>query len=100
MTCRVEVRESVHDYLRGLEGLTREGRLAMNGFMDALRDYGEEARKECPRQAPDSTVFHLRWTFKAGPSSRTLDLYVDDSEGAAGLLTVLYADLLPLSEKE
>ena len=95
MTYRVEVRSGVRDYLRGLEGFTREGRLAMIGFLGALRDYGDEARQGCPRQAPGSTVFLLRWTFDAGPAIRSLDLYVDDSEGAAGLLEVLYADLVP-----
>ncbi len=68
----------------------------MQGFMDALRDYGDEAREGCPRRTSDSSVFHLRWTFDAGPAIRSLDLYVDDSEGAAGLLQVLYADLVPL----
>jgi hypothetical protein len=67
----------------------------MYGFMDALRDYGDEAREGCPRQTPDSTVFRLRWTFDAGPAIRSLDLYVDDSEGAAGFLAVLFADLVP-----
>jgi hypothetical protein len=71
----------------------------MNGFMDALRDYGDEAREGCPRQTPGSTVFRLRWTFDAGPAIRSLDLYVDDSEGAAGLLEILYADLVPLPEE-
>jgi hypothetical protein len=99
MPYRVEVRSGVSDYLRGLEGLTREGRLAMIGFLDALRDYGDEAREGCPRQTPGSTVFRLRWTFDAGPAVRSLDLYVDDSEGAAGLPEVLYADLIPLPEE-
>jgi len=96
MTYHVEVLSDVSHYLRGLEGLTREGRLAMHGFMDALRDYGDEARDACPRRTPDSSVFHLRWTFDAGPAIRSLDLYVDDSEAAAGFLQVLYADLVPL----
>jgi hypothetical protein len=99
MTYRVEVRGGVRDYLRGLEGVTRAGRLAMYGFMDVLRDYGDEAREGCPRQFPGSTVFRLRWTFDAGPAIRSLDLYVDDAEGAAGLLEVLYADLVPLPEE-
>src|SRR5262249_35457271 len=90
MTYRVEVRSGVSDYLRGLEGITREGRLALNGFLDALRNYGDEAREGCPRQSPDSTVFRLRWTFDAGPTIRSRDVYVDDSEGASGLLAVLY----------
>jgi hypothetical protein len=95
MAYRVEVRSGVSDYLRGLEGLTRQGRLALNGFMDVLREYGDEAREGCPRQSPGSTVFRLRWTFNAGPSICSLDVYVDDSEGAAGLLEVIYADLVP-----
>jgi hypothetical protein len=99
MTYRVEVRRAVSDYLRGLEGFTREGRLAMIGFLDALRDYGDEAREGCPRRTPGATVFRLRWTFDAGPAIRSLDLYVDDSEGAAGLLEVLCADLVPLPEE-
>src|SRR5260370_36338833 len=98
MTYRVEVRTGVSDYLRGLEGFTRDGRLAMNGFMDVLRDYGDEARKGCPRQSPGSTVFRLRWTCGAGPAIRSLDLYVDDSAGASGLREVLAADLGPLPE--
>ena len=96
MTYRVEVQSGVSDYLRGLEGITREGRLAMHGFMDVLRDYGDEARNGCQRRTSDSSVFRLRWTFDAGPAIRSLDLYVDDSEDAAGLLQVLYADLIPL----
>jgi hypothetical protein len=34
-----------------------------------------------------------------GTAIRSLDLYVDDSEGAAGLLQVLYADVVPLPEQ-
>jgi hypothetical protein len=63
--------------------------MAVHGFMDALRDYGDEAREGCPRRPPGSSVFQLRWTFDAGPAIRSLDLYVDDSESAAGLLQVL-----------
>ncbi len=99
MRYRVEVRSGVSDYLRSLEGFTREGRLALYAFVDALREYGDEARAECPRQAPGSTVFRLRWTFDAGPAIRSLDLYVEDSEGAVGLLQVLYADLLTTPEE-
>ena len=99
MSYRVEVRSGVRDYLRGLEGFTREGRLAMIGFMNVLRDYGDEAREGCPRQQPESTVFRLRWTFDAGPAIRSLDVYVDDSQGMAGLLGVLYAELVPLPEE-
>jgi hypothetical protein len=99
MTYRVEVHSGVSNYLRGLEGFTRAGRLAMIGFLNALRDYGDEAREGCPRQAPDSTVFRLRWTFDAGPAIRSLDVYVDEAEGTAGLLKVLYADLIPLPEE-
>src|SRR4051812_43791702 len=95
MSYRVEGHSGVSDYLRGLEGFTRAGRLAMSGFMDALRNYGDEASEGCPRQSPDSTVFRLRWTFDAGPAIRSLDLYVDDSEAAAGLLQLLYAELVP-----
>ena len=69
------------------------------GFMDVLRNYGDEAREGCPRETPDSTVFRLRWTFDAGPAIRSLDLYVDDSQGAAGVLEVLYAELVPLPEE-
>jgi hypothetical protein len=98
MTYRVEVRSAVSDYLRGLEGLTREGRLALYGFMNALRDYGDEARQGCPRQEAGSTVFRLRWTFDAGPAIRSFDLYVDDSEGDSGLLRVLYAELVSAPE--
>jgi hypothetical protein len=94
----VEVDSAVAAYVRRLEGCTREGRLALNRFLDGLRNYGDEARKDCPRQAPGSAVFRLRWTFDAGPAIRSLDLYVDDSEGAAGLLQVLYAELVPLPE--
>ena len=96
MTYRVEVRSAVSNYLRGLEGLSRAGRLALNGFTDALRDYGDEAREACPRQSPGSPVFLLRWTFDAGPAIRSLDLFVDDSEAADGLLQVLFADIVPL----
>jgi hypothetical protein len=99
MIYRVEVHRGVSDYLRGLEGFTRAGRLALCGFMDVLRNYGDEAREGCPRQTPGSSVFRLRWTFDAGPTIRSVDLYVDDSQGAAGLLEVLYADLVPLPEE-
>jgi hypothetical protein len=98
MTYRVEIRSGVSDYLRGLERISREGRLAMSGFIDALRNYGDEAREGCPRLTPGSTTFRLRWTFDAGSAICSLDLYVDDSEGAAGLLQVLYADLVPVPE--
>lgn len=107
MIYRVEVHSSVSDYLhssvsdylRGLEGFTRVGRLALYGFMDVLRNYGDEAREGCPRQTPDSTVFCLRWTFDAGPEICSVDFYVDDSQGAAGLLEVLYAELVSLPKE-
>jgi hypothetical protein len=99
MTYRVEVHRGVSDYLRGLEGFTRAGRLALYGFIDVLRNYGDEAREECPRQTPDATVFRLRWTFDAGPAIRSVDFYVDDSQGAAGLLEVLYAEVVSLPEE-
>jgi hypothetical protein len=99
MIYRVEVHIGVSNYLRGLEGFTRTGRLNLHGFMDVLRNYGDEAREGCPRETPGATVFRLRWTFDAGPAIRSLDLYVDDSQGAAGLLEVLYADLVPLPEE-
>jgi len=67
MTYHVDVHRAVANYLCGLEGFTRAGRLAMYGFMDVLRDYGDLARAECPRRHPDATVFRLRWTFDAGP---------------------------------
>jgi hypothetical protein len=98
MIYRVEVHSGVSDYLRSLEGFTRTGRLNLCGFLDALRVYGEEAREGCPRQGPDSTIFRFRWTFDAGPAIRSVDFYVDDSQGAAGLLEVLYAELVPLPE--
>ncbi len=78
---------------------TREGRLALIGFMDALRDYGDEARAMCPRLQPGSTVFVLRWTFDAGPGIRHLNLHVDDSEGGNGVLRILYAELVLLSDE-
>ncbi len=99
MTYDIAVSRGVSDYLRGLEGFTRAGRLALCDFLNVLRDYGDEARAECPRQTPDSTVFRLRWTFDAGPAIRSLDVYVDDAQGAAGLLEVLYAELAPLPEE-
>ena len=36
---------------------------------------------------------------RRGAGIRSLDLYVDDSEGAAGHLEILYADLVPLPEE-
>ena len=99
MIYHVEVLRRVSDYLRGLEGFTRTGRLNLYGFMEVLRSYGDEAREECPRKRPDSTVFWLRWTFDAGPAIRSVDIYVDDSQGASGLLEVLYAELVPLPEE-
>jgi hypothetical protein len=92
MTYNVEVDLAVTNYLRSLAGMTRAGRLALNGFMDVLRIYGDEARQGCPRQSQDSPVFRLRWTFDAGPGQRSVDIYVNDSEGASGLLRVVYAD--------
>ena len=44
MSYRVEVQSAVSDYLRGLEGFTRNGRLTMHGFLHVLREYGDEAR--------------------------------------------------------
>jgi hypothetical protein len=39
-------------------------------------------------------------TFDAGPGIRSLDLYVDDSQGDDGVLRVLHADLVPLPGEE
>jgi hypothetical protein len=99
MIYRVEVDSDVSDYLRGLEGFTRDGRLRLCSYIDVLRIYGDEARAECPRQTLDSTVFRFRWTFDAGPAICSVDFYVDDSQGAAGLLEVLYAELVPPPEE-
>jgi hypothetical protein len=85
----------VSEYLRNLEGCTRLGRLALYGFMDALRIYGDEARAGCPRRTPDSTIFCLRWTFDSGSDVISVDFFVDDSQAAAGHLEVLYAELVP-----
>jgi hypothetical protein len=99
MIYRVEVHRSVSDYLRGLEAFTREGRLNLYGFMEVLRNYGDEAREGCPRKRPDSMVFCLRWTFETGTAIRAVDIYVDDSQAVAGLFEVLYAELVPLPEE-
>lgn len=95
----VEVYSGVSEYLRSLEGFTRAGRLNLCGFIDVLRNYGDEARQECPRPTPGSTVFRFRWTFDAGPAIRSVDFYVDDSQGGAGLLEVLYAELVSLLDE-
>src|SRR5438046_1011323 len=96
----VEVHPDVSEYLRGLEGFTRFGRLTLYGFMDVLRDYGDNARAECPRPSPGSPIFCLRWTFDAGPAIRSLDFYVDDSQAATGLLQVLYAEMVAPPEEQ
>lgn len=95
MTYRVNMVNSARHYLRGQEGCTRLGRLTMYGFLDALRHYGDEARATCPRLTADSTVFHLLWTFDAGPAVRSVKIFVDDSQADAGVLRVVYAELLP-----
>ncbi len=96
MLYRIGLPSSVSDYLylRGIEGMTRDGRLAMYGFVNALREYGDEAREICPRSVTDLSIFQLHWTFDAGPSIRTLDLYVDDSDAASGRLQVVYAEMI------
>lgn len=99
MIYRVEVHSGVSDYLRSLEGFTRAGRLNLCGFIDVLRKYGDEAREGCPRQTPDSMIFRFRWTFDAGPAIRSVDFYVDDSQGAAGCFEVLYAEMVQLPEE-
>lgn len=99
MIYRVEVHSGVSDCLRSLEGFTRAGRLNLCGFLDVLRNYGDEAREGCPRHTPDSKVFRLRWTFDAGPTIHSVDFYVDDSQGAVGRLEVLYAELISLLEE-
>jgi hypothetical protein len=99
MIYRVEVHSGVSEYLRSLEGFTRTGRLNLCGFIDVLRNYGDEAREECPRQTPDSSIFRLRWTFDAGPAIRSVDFYIDDSQGGAGLLQVVCAELISLPER-
>lgn len=99
MIYRVEVHSGVSDYLRSLEGFTRAGRLNLCGFIDVLRNYGNEAREGCPRQTSDSTIFRFRWTFDAGPAICSVDFYVDDSQSVAGLFEVLYAELAPLPEE-
>lgn len=95
MTYRVNMANSVRHYLRGQEVCTRSGRLTMYGFLDVLRHYGDEARAGCPRLTAGSAVFHMLWTFDAGPAARSLDIFVDDSEADAGVLRVVYAELLP-----
>ena len=100
MTYHVEVDSDVSEYVRNLEGFTRIGRLNLFSYIDALRNYGDEARQACSRNPPDSMVFRFNWTFDAGPAVRTLTLYVDDSQAAAGILVVLYAELAPLDESE
>jgi hypothetical protein len=83
---------------RLLEAVERN--LALAGALKApARNYGDEAREGCQRKRPHSTVFCLRWTFETGTAIRAVDIYVDDSQGAAGLLQVPYAGLVPLPQR-
>ena len=92
----VHTAEPVKAYLRALTGLSREGRVKLfTGYLDALRDRGDELRSEPSARYPgDSSLFTFRYVFRDGEWIHTARFVVDDSASVYGVLRVVYADLL------
>jgi hypothetical protein len=90
----VDTAEPVKAYLRGLTGLSREGRLKLvSGYLDTLRDRGDELRSEPSARYPgDASLFVFRHIFRDGGRTYTARFVVDDSAAAYGVLRVVYAD--------
>jgi hypothetical protein len=90
----VDTAEPVKAYLRGLSGLSREGRVKLvTGYLDALRDRGDELRSEPSARYPgDNSLFVFRHIFRDGGRTYTARFVVDDSAAAYGVLRVVYAD--------
>jgi hypothetical protein len=90
----VETADPVKTYLRSVAGLSREGRLKLlGGYLDALRDRGDELRSEPSGRHPsNSSLFIFRHIFRDGGRLYVARFVVDDSAAVYGVLRVVYAD--------
>jgi hypothetical protein len=96
MAYTVDTTEPVKAYLRTLSELSREGRLKLvMGYLDALRERGDELRLEPSARYPgSSSLFTFRHVFRDGGRTYIARFIVDDSAAVYGVLRVVYADLM------
>jgi hypothetical protein len=88
----IEVEGPVRAYLDQLR-LTRWGHVALViGYLTVLRHCTDDYRED-RRTAPG--LFHFDYLFRDGNTPRTADFWVDDHAAAAGVLTVVYAEVTP-----
>lgn len=80
-------------YLRELPA-TREGRLGLNGAIQALAAIPDALRLD-PAVRLGQNRFQFGYFFKDGPTNRHLTLIVDDSGASYGVLHVAWADCTP-----
>jgi hypothetical protein len=94
MAYTVDTAGPVKAYLRSLTGLSREGRLKLlGGYLDALRERGDELRSEPAGRLPGHrSLFLFHYIFRDGGRTYTARFVVDDSAAASGVLRVVYAD--------
>ena len=65
----------------------------VSGYLDALRDRGDELRSEPSARYPgDASLFVFRHIFRDAGRTYTARFVVDDSAAAYGVLRVVYAD--------
>jgi hypothetical protein len=90
---RLEVRESVREYLRNLP-LTRNGRVRVNAALIQMAgEVSDEFRSDqANRPGPSSPYFHFTWIFEDDGRLRRLFVVVDDSTAVYGVLRIVYAD--------
>ena len=93
MAYKLEFRESVQNYLRGLP-LTRTGRVRLNvGLIQMAREVPDSFRSDpANRPGPSSPFYTFTWAFEEGGRFRTLFVVVDDSTAPYGVLRIVNAD--------
>jgi hypothetical protein len=93
----VDTVEPVKAYLRAFPGLSREGRLKLlGGYLDALRNRGDEHRSEPGMRHPGSnSLFVYRHVFRDQDRGYNFRFLVDDSNAVYGILRVVYCDWRP-----
>jgi hypothetical protein len=90
---RLELRESVREYLRNLP-LSRAGRVCVNAALIEMAAEVPDAFRSDPanRPGPSSPYYFFTHIFMDDGRFRTLFVVVDDSTAAYGVLRIVYAD--------
>jgi hypothetical protein len=90
---RLEIRESVGEYLRNLP-LTRTGRVRLNAALIEMAAEVPDSFRSDPanRPGPSAPYYHFTRIFEDSGRLWTLFVVVDDSAAAYGVLRIVYGD--------